>query len=95
MVVHSRLRWSGFIRPSLFTVEDVAAEPASELFVAVDDGELVVVVETCSRPFVPFEGWAGRKAVELCRRVFTTSRGHVTTAPTVPAALKANSKTCR
>lgn len=25
------------------------------------------------------------KAVELCRRVFTTSRGHVTTAPTVPA----------
>lgn len=27
------------------------------------------------------------KAVELCRRVLTTSNGHVTTAPTVPAEL--------
>lgn len=26
-----------------------------------------------------------KKADELCRRVLTTSRGHVTTAPTVPA----------
>lgn len=29
-----------------------------------------------------------KKADELCRRVLTTSRGHVTTAPTVPATLK-------
>lgn len=30
----------------------------------------------------------GRKADELCNRVFTTSNGHVTIAPTVPATLK-------
>lgn len=29
----------------------------------------------------------GRKADELCNRVFTTSNGHVTIAPTVPATL--------
>uniref|UniRef100_A0A1B0B4M7 Uncharacterized protein n=1 Tax=Glossina palpalis gambiensis TaxID=67801 RepID=A0A1B0B4M7_9MUSC len=29
-----------------------------------------------------------KKAVELCNRVLTTSRGHVTTAPTVPAVLQ-------
>ncbi|KAI9584088.1 hypothetical protein GQX74_010423 [Glossina fuscipes] len=31
-----------------------------------------------------------KKAVELCNRVLTTSRGHVTTAPTVPAVLQTN-----
>lgn len=30
----------------------------------------------------------GKKAFELCKRVFTTSNGHVTTAPAVPATLK-------
>lgn len=29
-----------------------------------------------------------KNAVELCKRVLTTSNGHVTTAPTVPAVLK-------
>ena len=29
-----------------------------------------------------------KKAFELCRRVFTTSNGHVTTAPAVPATLQ-------
>lgn len=29
----------------------------------------------------------GEKAFELCKRVFTTSNGHVTTAPAVPATL--------
>uniref|UniRef100_A0A1A9VXM1 Uncharacterized protein n=1 Tax=Glossina austeni TaxID=7395 RepID=A0A1A9VXM1_GLOAU len=33
-----------------------------------------------------------KKAVELCNRVLTTSRGHVTTAPTVPAVLQTNKK---
>ena len=28
-----------------------------------------------------------KKAFELCRRVLTTSKGHVTTAPDVPATL--------
>lgn len=30
----------------------------------------------------------GKNADELCRRVLTTSNGHVTTAPTVPATLQ-------
>lgn len=33
------------------------------------------------------EAWIGRKALELWRRVFTTSSGQVTTAPAVPATL--------
>lgn len=34
----------------------------------------------------------GKKADELCNRVFTTSNGHVTTAPTVPATLEIKQK---
>lgn len=33
------------------------------------------------------DAWTGTKALELCKRVFTTSNGHVTTAPAVPATL--------
>lgn len=33
-----------------------------------------------------------RKADELCKRVLTTSNGHVTIAPTVPATLEINSQ---
>lgn len=33
-----------------------------------------------------------RKALELCKRVLTTSKGHVTTAPTVPAVLEKKQK---
>lgn len=45
---------------------------------------------TCTRPLVPFEEGCDVliNAVELCNRVLTTSNGHVTTAPTVPAVLK-------
>lgn len=34
----------------------------------------------------------GRKAFELCNLVLTTSNGHVTTAPAVPATLKSANK---
>lgn len=88
IVVHSLRRCSGFSKASLvvtllFVPTAPAAAPAplpaaSELF-----------ADTCNRPLVPFEGCCvGMKPAELlCRRVLTTSRGHVTTAPTVPAVL--------
>lgn len=45
-------------------------------------------IESCLFPDdPPFENRGGRKADELCKRVLTTSNGHVTTAPTVPATL--------
>lgn len=46
---------------------------------ASDDEFTVVVPDNKSR--------GGKNADELCNRVLTTSRGHVATAPTVPATL--------
>lgn len=81
IVVHSLLLCSGV---TWFCAVVVVVE-----VLLLVDKELLCPGATCNRPRVPFgEGCAGMKDVELCRRVLTTSRGHVTMAPTVPAVLR-------
>lgn len=90
MPVHSLRRCSGFSAASLtVTLFGGPVVPPGAATPPLLPGN-ALFAGNCKRPLLPFDGccWVGMNAAELCSRVLTTSKGHVTTAPTVPAVLE-------
>lgn len=84
MVVHSFRRCSGRIIVSAAN-EEVDVVPLLLAPPAAAAAAAVALIVLLAAVFVTRGGY--RKADELCSRVFTTSSGQVTMAPTVPATL--------